>query len=284
MGVSKVCVTFEDLTGFTFDSPEFALQLPFRRHCSLFCQKAKERFHRGCFQSKRVCNQKVIAKGGVVGMCRFGLWEAVEPLVVKGKTLGIFYFGAVVMRGTEEEGRKRIRDYSGKMGLSPMEQLEHYEAVARVDGEEWERHRELFLHTVRLVGRLVEELGPFEMKETPFLMTNQARISRKRGSLSRKAIDYVAKHFAQKCTLNEVAEVLGCHPVHLSRTFKAEVGITFHGYVHRVRITHAKRLLGARGMNVTRVAYEVGYADSSHFCRVFKEHTGQTPVEFTRQA
>ncbi len=216
-------------------------------------------------------------------MCRFGLWEAVEPLVVQGKTLGVFYFGAVVLRGREEEGRTRIRRHCAKMGLSPTEQLEHFEAVARVDGEEWERHCRLFLHTVGLVGRLVEELAPPVVKETPFSMTNQARILRRRGSLSQKTIDFVSKHFARKCTLNEVAQELGCHPVHLSRTFKAEVGMTFLEYVHQVRITHAKRLLGARGMNVTRVAYEVGYADSSHFCRVFKEYTGQTPVEFTRQ-
>lgn len=282
VGTSDFCVTFEDLTGFTFDSPEFALQLPFRQHCSQFCQQAKRGFGRGCFQSKRVCNRRAIAKGGAVGMCRFGLWEAMEPLRVRGKTLGVFYFGSVVLQEAEEDGRARIAVQGRVQGVDPTEQLALYESVARVKRAEWERHYQLFLHTVKLVGRLVEELSPPVVKDAQYTMTNQARLRRRQGTLSRKTIDFVAEHYARKCTLNEVALKLGCHPVHLSRTFKTEVGVAFHDYVHQVRITHAKRLLGTRHMNVTRVAYEVGYADSSHFCRVFKEHTGQTPVEFTK--
>lgn len=283
VGRTELNVTFEDLTGFTFDTPDFSLEKRFRQHCSSFCTLAKSDSIRSCLRNKWACNRIALSRGsGFSGICRLGLWEAVAPLIVGGKALGVFYFGSVVLKGSEALGEERIRTFCKREGLDPACYLAEYAKTPRIEAEAWEKRKHLFAHTVRLLARLIEELAPPFADYMLHRGTYQARAKRRQSNLSRKAIDYVSQHFAGECTLNETAKALGCHPVHLSRTFKADIGIAFHQHVHRIRIVHAKRLLATRNMNVTRVAYEVGYADSSHFCRVFKQSTGQTPAAFVR--
>ncbi len=282
-GRTGIKVTFEDLTGFTFDANEFFLDLPFRQHCSDLCSFAKTVRNRACVQNKRACNYLALTREtGFSGLCHLGLTEAVEPLILEGKILGIFYFGSIVVNGTEAKGKERILKYCQRRRLAPEPYLERYANMPHLDEALWEQKRLLFLHTVGLMARLIEKLAPPLEAYILHQGTHQARYDRRHSALTRKTTRYVAEHFAGDCTLNSTAKALGCHSVHLSRTFKADVGVNFQHYVHRIRIAHAKRLLHTRNMNVTRVAYEVGYADSSHFCRIFKQATGQTPAEYIR--
>ncbi|HWL51864.1 MAG TPA: helix-turn-helix domain-containing protein [Chthoniobacteraceae bacterium] len=276
-----VKVAFEDLTGFTFDAREFALDLRFRQHDSAFCVAAKAGPSRACFTNKRICNRLVLNReSGFSGMCHLGLTEAVEPLTVQGKILGIFYFGTIVLQGTEAEGRERIEKHCRRHRMDAVAYLERYRAMPHLDEATWNEQRLLFLRTVGLLTRLVDQLAPPLQAYALHRTASQARTGRRYRALVRKAIAFIEQHFSGECTLNQAARALGCHPVHLSRTFKGDVGTNFAAFVHRVRIAHAKRLLHTRDMNVTRVAYEVGYADSSHFCRTFKQATGQTPAEY----
>jgi AraC-like DNA-binding protein len=285
VGHTKTEVIFEDLTGFTFDSPEFSLEQKFRRHCSNFCSSAKTASIRHCAGNKRICNRLASSRGvGFDGMCYLGIYEAVKPLRVDGKILGVFYFGSVVLKETEAYGEARIRRYCERYKIDPAAYLERYAKVLRVDKKAWMEMKILFDRAVSLLTHLVENLAPPVGGYALHKITKEARQERRQGPLTQKAIRHVSQHFSKDCTLSDSARALGCHPVHLSRTFKGEVGVDFHQYVHQVRITHAKRLLHTRNMNVTRVAYEVGYADSSHFCRIFKQATGQTPTEFIRNA
>ncbi|MEP6938065.1 MAG: helix-turn-helix domain-containing protein, partial [Chthoniobacterales bacterium] len=50
----------------------------------------------------------------------------------------------------------------------------------------------------------------------------------------------------------------------------------------RVRIEKAKALLLDRRRRVSEVAYEVGFQSLTHFNRVFRKITGQSPTSFRR--
>jgi AraC family transcriptional regulator len=56
--------------------------------------------------------------------------------------------------------------------------------------------------------------------------------------------------------------------------------ITFAGYVRHVRIEFARRELAASGAPLGDIAAAAGFCDQSHFSRLFKRYTGQTPAEY----
>ena len=59
-----------------------------------------------------------------------------------------------------------------------------------------------------------------------------------------------------------------------------EEGWTYSRLVTQTRVAAAERLLDDEGMGVTDIGYIVGFADTPHFSRTFKDVTGYTPSEW----
>ena len=87
-------------------------------------------------------------------------------------------------------------------------------------------------------------------------------------------------------SLEEVPEIFrigGILPAEqLSAILKEEVGSTFKGYLTDLRLSEATRALGETDLQVTEIAFRVGFGNVSHFNRVFKERFEITPVEFRK--
>ena len=85
-------------------------------------------------------------------------------------------------------------------------------------------------------------------------------------------------------TLGELAAVAGVHPVHLAATFRRFFGQTVSAYVRALRIELACRALTGSDTPLADVALVAGFADQSHFCRVFRRALRMTPAEFRAAA
>ncbi|HTF85023.1 MAG TPA: helix-turn-helix domain-containing protein, partial [Cellvibrio sp.] len=58
-------------------------------------------------------------------------------------------------------------------------------------------------------------------------------------------------------------------------------GFTFTGYLNKLRLTEAARLLKeGEDANVAEIAYSVGYKNVSYFNKLFKEEYGCPPKAF----
>jgi len=90
----------------------------------------------------------------------------------------------------------------------------------------------------------------------------------------------VQQHFAQRLPLATVAGLVGVHPAHLARTFRRCYHTTFARYVRELRIEFASRELAGSAAPLSAIASAAGFCDQSHFCRLFKRHTGLTPAEY----
>ena len=66
----------------------------------------------------------------------------------------------------------------------------------------------------------------------------------------------------------------------MNRKIKAMTGLTPLDFVKGVRIRAAARLLRDTRMNVSEVAYAVGFDDPKYFAKCFKEACGRTPSQF----
>ena len=80
----------------------------------------------------------------------------------------------------------------------------------------------------------------------------------------------------QPWSLVELANLSGMCRYQLIRAFRAATGMTPHAYQLNVRINQARRWL-LSGREIIEIAYRLGFADQSHFQRVFKAYTGVTP-------
>jgi AraC family transcriptional regulator len=95
--------------------------------------------------------------------------------------------------------------------------------------------------------------------------------------------DLLRDRFAESLSLSEIAATVGVHPVHLARQFRRAFGCSVGEYVRRARVDFARRALLMTDAPLSEIALEAGFADQSHFSRVFKRETGLTPGEYRRQ-
>jgi AraC family transcriptional regulator len=83
-----------------------------------------------------------------------------------------------------------------------------------------------------------------------------------------------------KFALADLANLVGIHPVQLSRQFKRYYGEPLGDYLRRRRIEMgAQKLLSGWG-SLCEIAHSVGFSDHAQFTRTFKRFMGVTPSEF----
>ncbi|MDF1696137.1 MAG: AraC family transcriptional regulator [Saprospiraceae bacterium] len=69
---------------------------------------------------------------------------------------------------------------------------------------------------------------------------------------------------------------------HLSRVFSQNERNTIEQYAIQLRIEKAKELLSYAELNISQIAYNLGYASVPHFSRQFKKLVGVSPSEFRK--
>lgn len=95
-----------------------------------------------------------------------------------------------------------------------------------------------------------------------------------------KAMDYIYYHLHMPLTIASVAVSTGYSPNYLNSLFKKEKGSTISEYIRTQKIETAKRLLIHSDHNVSQISAILAFSSESHFIRVFREQTGQTPKQF----
>ena len=96
----------------------------------------------------------------------------------------------------------------------------------------------------------------------------------------RKAQEYIEKNFAEKITVDQLADMLALGRRSLERRFKKATSNTVVEYIQRVKMEAAKKSLETSRKNVNEVMFEVGYSDTKAFRTVFKKTTGLSPVDY----
>jgi len=73
---------------------------------------------------------------------------------------------------------------------------------------------------------------------------------------------------------------VGISRAQLHRKMKEITGISTSEFIRNLRLEQAARLIKERKINITQVAYSVGFNNQTHFSTVFKKHFGMTPTEY----
>lgn len=83
-------------------------------------------------------------------------------------------------------------------------------------------------------------------------------------------------------SLAELSLLLGVHPVNISKYFHRYFGCTYGEYVRKLKISNSLSLIKNGSTSLTEIALLCGFADQSHFTRVFKACTGINPKYFQK--
>ncbi|WP_236241914.1 GlxA family transcriptional regulator [Streptomyces sp. CC228A] len=99
----------------------------------------------------------------------------------------------------------------------------------------------------------------------------------------REVQQWISEHPAEDLSVPALAERARLSPRHFARAFHAETGLPPGRYVDRVRLEHARRLLGDTSDSVEAVARACGYGTPEAMRRAFLKALGATPAEYRRR-
>lgn len=97
----------------------------------------------------------------------------------------------------------------------------------------------------------------------------------------RLAKELIASNLTSDQTLGEVAGECRLSATHFARAFKVSTGATPHAWLQARRVERARDLL-ATDLSLAEIALDCGFADQSHFTRVFSRIAGNTPGSWRR--
>lgn len=95
-----------------------------------------------------------------------------------------------------------------------------------------------------------------------------------------KAKVYIEENYNECINLEGIAAHVYLNKSYFSSFFKSKVGLTYREYLRNYRIEKSIRLIADTDMKIYEIAQAVGYNDSAHFIRAFKEVTGKSPSEY----
>jgi len=82
--------------------------------------------------------------------------------------------------------------------------------------------------------------------------------------------------------ITELAIIANMSPSKLKRLFRQIFGDSIFSYYQEFRMKEAARLLKDGKLSVSDVGYQLGFTNLSHFSRVFEEHIGMKPKQYSR--
>lgn len=97
-----------------------------------------------------------------------------------------------------------------------------------------------------------------------------------------KVKEQMLDHLETPPVIKELAVGANMSPSKLKRLFKQIFGNSIFSYYQEFRMKAAAHLLKEEKLSVSEVGYQMGFTNLSHFSRVFKEHTGMNPKQYTK--
>ncbi len=128
----------------------------------------------------------------------------------------------------------------------------------------------LFLQVMTEINRMAER--------TPL-----KRETQEEPELIGRVLAYIAEHFHEKLTLQDLADQFYVSKYHLSHEFSARVGTSVYRYIILKRLLAAREQI-ADGAPPSEVYQSCGFQDYANFYRAFKAEYGISPKEFAQKS
>ena len=200
--------------------------------------------------------------------CFAGLSDTAVPIRLGDQLLGFLQTGQILLkkptRAQFARTTKQLVEWGLKIDLNKLEDAYfHTRLLTRDQYESMVRLLAIFGQHLSLVAnRLAVQQ---ENSESPTIS---------------RAKQFIREHQGEELSLGRVARAVNTSTFYFCKMFKKATGLNFTDYLSRLRTEQAKNLLLNPNSRVSEVAYAAGFQSLTHFNRVFKNITGQSPTKF----
>jgi len=210
--------------------------------------------------------------------------EHCGPKTIDYKQLMVVYRPPSVTH-SDRIGRTGVRLFNIEVQESWLERMRQYGPVRHLSLEPFggelawlaaRLYRE-FKHEDSYSGLAIEGLT-LEMLTT--LSRNSVTADKTPPQWLSRVREQLQAEYAGSVSIQRLAEEIGVHPYHLSKTFRKFQNQTIAEFVQDVRVKHASCDLLKPDASFTEIALANGFSDQSHLNRIFKRVTGMTPGAF----
>lgn len=200
--------------------------------------------------------------------CPAGLTDSAVPVRLGPQTIGFLQTGQVALKKLNRGSFRKLAKWLDQGGAhadwhaleksyfdSPQIGAVQYEAMVRL--------LEVFAQHLSLAAEQIATQQ--ENTESP---------------LVKRARQFIDEHQGEDIALGDVAKAVHASTFHFCKMFKKATGMTFTHYLSLVRVAKAKKMLANPQLRISEIAYEVGFNSLTHFNRMFRKMTGESPTAY----
>ncbi|MDE6268818.1 MAG: response regulator [Muribaculaceae bacterium] len=130
---------------------------------------------------------------------------------------------------------------------------------------------------LRLRGKFSGVQQQDDKIETPVLKGNDA-------ALIERITQEISRHLDNPdLNVEKLCELVGMSRAHLNRKMKDLFGVTPSEFIRNMRLRKAAELLRQPDIDISQIAYSVGFVSQPHFSTAFKRFSGFSPSEFRQR-
>lgn len=215
--------------------------------------------------------------------CHAGLTDFSIPLVISGHLVGFVLCGQVRLRNDSDVSLVDILNVDDRWQADP-ELLNEFRNVPEMDYSRVMASADLLKLIVE--NCLKKQLNFVVIKETPQQAepARQNRGPNPHDGKMKKALRYIDAHLSDELRLEDVASHVYLSPYYFSKLFKKYQGIGFNAWVNQQRMASARELLCHSDWSIASIARNLGFSQTSYFCKVFRQTYQVTPQAYRQQA
>lgn len=144
--------------------------------------------------------------------------------------------------------------------------------------------KELRVVIDNLVNRVRQLKGKFSGAQAQNDKVEQIKVKGNNDVLMERIMKSINKNISNPdFNVEELTEDVGISRAQLHRKMKEITGISTGEFIRNLRLKQAARLIREGQINITQVAYNIGFNNQTHFSTVFKRHFGMSPSEYAEK-
>ncbi|QCZ31893.1 regulatory protein PocR [Escherichia fergusonii] len=214
--------------------------------------------------------------------CHAGLTDFSIPLVIAGHLVGFVLCGQVRLRNDGDADLVDILNIDNCWQADP-DLLNEFRKVPEMDYSRVMASADLLKLIVE--NCLKNQLNFIVIKESKpgSEIAHQSRASSPHDNKMKKALRYIDAHLSDDLRLEDVASHVYLSPYYFSKLFKKYNGIGFNAWVNQQRMASARELLSHSDWSISSIARNLGFSQTSYFCKVFRQTYQITPQAYRQQ-
>ncbi len=206
-----------------------------------------------CSETKNPCSH----------ICHAGLIDTVVPILYDNTPVGYLMFGQIKYKDSTID-LQAVSNYAELAQMDYNLLVAEYELIRVLDPD-------YISSAIRILSMCVDYI----------LVSHMIKISN--SGLPSQIDAYIDEHLKEKITVADICQYLYISKSKLYMVFNNNYKRTFGQYITEKRIKKAKKMLVDTHMPIREICEEVGISDYNYFIKVFKKHTGYSPLYYRRK-